>query len=107
MYYFVYHYKHNSPFLTRKVDFVNGIDNLRIKIVKCISALKMKICVDSLQKQTIGLIFNIQNSQSLNWPLPKEEIFQVHGQNRPVISLPVVDFRSQPREMPLTKPLST
>ena len=67
----------------------------------------MKTCVDLLQKQTIDLIFNIQNSQSLNWPLPKEEIFQVHGQNRPVINLPVVDFRSQPREMPLPKPLST
>ena len=49
---------------------------LRINIVKCVGALKMKTCVESLQKQTMGLIFNIQNSQVLNWSLPKEEIFQ-------------------------------
>ena len=36
------------------------IDNPRIKIVKCVGALKMKTCVESLQKQTVGLIFNIK-----------------------------------------------
>ena len=44
----------------------------------------------------MGVIFNIQNS----WSSPTEEIFQVEGQNRPVTNRPVVDFRSQPREMP-------
>ena len=83
------------------------IDNPRIQIVKCVGALKMKTCVESLQKQTMGLIFNIQNSQLLNWSLPTEEIIQVPGQNRPVANLPVVDFRFQPREMPLPKPLNT
>ena len=52
----------------------------------------MKTCVESQQKQTIGLIFNVQNSQLLSWSLPTEEIFQVHGQNRPVANLLAVDF---------------
>ena len=67
----------------------------------------MKKCVETLQKQTMGVIFNRQNSQSLAWSLPTEEIFQVHGQNRPVANLPVVNFRSQPREISLPKPLNT
>ena len=37
-----------------------GIDNPRIQIVKCVGALKMKTCVELLQKQTMGLIFNLQ-----------------------------------------------
>ena len=49
----------------------------------------------------MGLIFNIQNSQFLNWSFPTEEIFQVLSKGRPVANLPAVDFRSQPREMPL------
>ena len=83
------------------------IDNPWIKIVKCVGALKMKTRVESLQEQTMGLIFNIQNYQLLNCSLPAEEIFQVHGQNLPVANLPVVNFRSQPREMPLVNPLNT
>ena len=55
-----------------------------------------KKSVETLQKQTMGLIFNTQNSQLLTRSLPKEEIVQVHGQNRPVANLPIVDFRSQP-----------
>ena len=39
----------------------------RIKIVKCAGSLKTKTCVGSLQKKKLGLIFNIQNSQLLNW----------------------------------------
>ena len=76
-----------------------GIDNPRIQIVKCVGALKMKTCVELLQKQTMGLILNTQNSQFLNWSLPTEEFIQVNGQNRPGASLQVVDFRSQPREI--------
>ena len=67
----------------------------------------MKKCVETLQKQRMGVIFNRQNSQSLAWSLPTEEIFQVHGQNRPVANLLVVNFRSQPREISLPKPLNT
>ena len=60
-----------------------------------------------ITKTTMGVTFNLQNSRLLTLSLPTEEIFQVHGHNRPVANLPVVDFRSQPREMPLPKPLNT
>ena len=60
-----------------------------------------------ITKTTMGVTFNLQNSRLLTLSLPTEEIFQVPGQNRPVANLPVVDFRSQPREMPLPKPLNT
>ena len=40
----------------------------------------------------MGLIFNIQNSQLLNWSLPTDEIFQVHEKNRTVAKIPAVDF---------------
>ena len=69
------------------------IDNPWIRIVQCVGALKMKTCVESLQKHTMGLIFNIQNSQLLNWPLPTDEIFQVHEKNRTVAKIPAVDRR--------------
>ena len=110
-YYFVYHVNTIAFYWQEKSTLLMNenkrIDNPRIQIVKCVGALKMKTCVESLQKQTMGLIFNIQNFQLLNWSLPTEEIIQVNGQNRPVANLPVVNFRSQPREMPLPKPLNT
>ena len=52
---------------------------LRIKIVKCVGPLKMKTYVESLWRQTMGLIFHRQNSPFLNWSLPTEEIFHVHA----------------------------
>ena len=62
------------------------IENLQIKIVKCVGAkAQREKCVGTLQKQTMGIIFNIQNSR-------------IHGQNQPVESLPVANFRSRPRE---------
>ena len=70
------------------------IDNPRLQIAKCVGLLEMKTCVESLQKQTMGLIFNKQNSQLLNYSLSTEEIIQVNGQNRPVANLPEIDFRS-------------
>ena len=39
----------------------------------------MKTCIRTLQKQTVGIVFNKQNSQLLNWSLPTEEISQVHA----------------------------
>ena len=63
----------------------------------------MKNCVETLREQTMSVIFN----KLLVWSLQAEEIFQVHDQNRPVANLPVVDFPSQLREMPLSKPLNT
>ena len=53
------------------------------------------------------IFFNLQNSRLLTLPLPTKEIFQVNGQNRPVANLLFVNFRSQPREMPLPKPPNT
>ena len=46
------------------------------------------------KKQTMGLIFNIQDSELLNWSLPTEEIIQVPGQNRPVANLPAAAARN-------------
>ena len=49
----------------------------------------------------MGLIFNIQDSELLNWSLPTEiswllieEIIQVPGQNRPVANLPAAAARN-------------
>ena len=61
--------------------------------------------VESLQKQTMGVTFNLQNSKLLTVSLPTEGIFSVTRPNWPVANRPVVCFRTQPREMPLPKPL--
>ena len=51
----------------------------------------MKTSVESLQKQTVGLIFNIKKkSQLLNWSLLTEKKF---SGTRAVANLPAVDFR--------------
>ena len=51
----------------------------------------MKTSVESLKKQTVGLIFNIKKkSQLLNWSLPTEK--NLSG-TRAVANLPAVDFR--------------
>ena len=59
------------------------------------------------KKKTMSVMLKTQNSQVLGRYLPEKEIFQVRDQTRPVANLPVVDFRSQPREMPSPKPLNT
>ena len=42
------------------------IDNPQIKIAKCVGAkAQREKCVGTLQKQTMGIIFNIQNFQLL------------------------------------------
>ena len=63
----------------------------------------MKKCVESLQKQTVGLIFNIRNSQLLTLSLPTEEFLQIHGESHPVANLLDVNFRSHPRENAISK----
>ena len=96
--------KKNSTLLTYENK---RIDKSRIKIVQYVGAkAQAEKSGATLQKQTVGVIFNIQNSQLLTWSLPIEEIFRVHGQNRLEANLSAVDFRSQPREMPLPKPLN-
>ena len=44
-------------------------------------------------KQTMGLIFNIQNSQLLNWSSPTQESFQVQEKGRTLANLAAVGFR--------------
>ena len=53
-----------------------------------------------ITKTTIVVILNLPNSHLLTLSLPTEEVFQVNGQNRSVANLPVVEFHSQPKEMP-------
>ena len=60
-----------------------------------------------ITKTTIVVILNLPNSHLLTLSLPTEEVFQVNGQNRSVANLPVVEFHSQPKEMPTPKPLNT
>ena len=60
-----------------------------------------------ITKTTMVIIFNLKNSHLLTLSLPKQKVFQVNDQNRPVANLPVVDFHSQPREMLTPKPLNT
>ena len=69
--------------------------------------LKRRKCVETLQKQTLDVIFNTLNSHLLSRSLPTEEIFQVNGQNRRVAIPPVFEFPSQPRERLLPRPLRT
>ena len=60
-----------------------------------------------ITKTKMVAIFNLQNSHLLTMSLPKEEVFQVKGQNRLVANLPVVDFHSQTWEILTPKPLNT
>ena len=112
--YFFYYYIHTitiPPLLTRQLNFISElkqkVDNPRIKIVKYVGARtqdeKMRWNTAKTNRRNFKYI---KNSQLLTWSLPTEEIFQVHGQNRPVANRPAVDFRSQPRERPLPKPLN-
>ena len=58
-----------------------------------------------ITKTTMVVIVNLPNSHLLTLSLPTE-VFQVNGQNQLLANLPVVDFHSQPKEMPTPKPLS-
>ena len=76
-------------------------------LIALVLRLKRRKCVETLQKQTMDVIFNTLNSHLLSRSLPTEEIFQVNGQNRRVANPPVVEFPSQPRERLLPRPLRT
>ena len=100
--------KHNRPLLGRKVDFLkNEIIGFTIRKKKSYSAsaikLKMKKSVEPLQKQKMGVAFFSQNSQLLTFSYQPKKCFHVNGRNRPVANLSVVDFRSQPQEIPLPR----
>ena len=69
--------------------------------------LKWKNALNHDYKNNNGRNFYLPNSHLLTFSLPTEEVFQVNGQNRLMANLPVVDFHSQPKEMPTPKPLNT
>ena len=60
--FFVYHINTTALYWQEKLTFLMNenkrINNPWIRVVKCVDAFKMKISVESLQKQTVGLIFN-------------------------------------------------
>ena len=58
-------------------------------------------------KNNNGHNFQLKKSHLLTLSSPTEEVFEVNSQNQPVANLQVVDFHSQPREMPTPKPLNT
>ena len=66
-----------------------SIDNPRIKIVKSVGA----------KAQDVKMRWYKNNN--------RRSFFLTDKRNRHVANLPVVDFRSQLREMPLPKPLNT
>ena len=45
-----------------------------------------------ITKTIMVVIFNLQNSHLFTLSLPKEDVFQVNGQNRLVANLPFADF---------------
>ena len=66
------------------------IDNPWIRVVKCVDALKMKTCLEGLQKQTVGLISNIKKFTVIEFcPYRQKKSFRY----RTVANLPTFDFR--------------
>ena len=82
--FFVYDINTTALYWQEKSTFLMNenkrINNPWIRVLKCVDTLKMKTSVESLQKQTVGLIFNIKKNHS-NWigPYRQKKIFQVHG----------------------------
>ena len=62
--FFVYHINTKALYWQEKSPLLMNenkrIDNPWIRVVKCVDALKMKTCLEWLQKQTLGLISNIK-----------------------------------------------
>ena len=53
-----------------------------IKIVKSVGAKALdEKCVETIQNQIMGVIFNIQNSQAVIWFLPTEKSFRYMGKS--------------------------
>ena len=69
------------------------IDSPRKKVVKCVGdRAHEEKCVESLKKQTMGVTFNLQNSQLLTFPCRLPKFIQVHSQTRLVANLPLSIF---------------
>ena len=66
--FFVYDINTTALYWQEKSTFLMNenkrINNPWIRVLKCVDTLKMKTSVESLQKQTVGLIFNLKNSHS-------------------------------------------
>ena len=83
--FFVYHINTTALYWHIKSTFLMNenkrINNPWIRVLKCVDTLKMKTSVESLQKQTVGLIFNIKKKNHSYWigPYRQKKIFQVHG----------------------------
>ena len=98
--------KHNSPSLTRKVNYLTNenkrIDNPQIKIVKYVGAK-----VQDEKYVEYGRNFQYKKLLVIDFVLTDRGNLSGTRLKRPVANLSVVAFRSQPREMPLPKPLNT
>ena len=92
--FFVYHistkalyWQEKSPLL---INENRRIDNPWIRVVKCVDALKMKTCLEWLQKQTVGLISNIKKFTVIELVLADR---RNPSGTRTVANLPTFDFR--------------
>ena len=67
--FFVYDINTTALYWQEKSTFLMNenkrINNPWIRVVKCVDALKMKTSVESLQKQTVGLIFNTKKKNTV------------------------------------------
>ena len=105
-------YKLNGPLMedkpTSSINENKWIDNPRMdRRVRWRWLLIWKSALNHYCKNNNGRNFNLQNSYLLTLSLPTVGVFQVNGQNRPEVNLPVVDFPFQPSEMLTPKPLNT
>ena len=105
-YYFVYHINAIALYWEEKPTSLmhenKWPDNPRITIIECVGAHPEdgKVRWIVITKTTMIVIFNLQSSHLLTLSIPTKEVFQLNGQNRPMANLAIVDFHSQPREMP-------
>ena len=92
--FFVYHINTKALYWQEKSTLLMNenkrIDNPWIRVVKCVDALKMKTCLEWLQKQTVGLISNIKKFTVIELVLTDRR--NLSG-TRTVANLPTFDFR--------------
>ena len=92
--FFVYHINTKALYWQEKSPLLMNenkrIDNPWIRVVKCVDALKMKTCLEWLQKQTVGLISNIKKFTVIELVLTDR---RNPSGSRTVANLPTFDFR--------------
>ena len=105
-------YKHTSPLLGRKANFVDEWKQMNQQStnnnhrVHWHLLLRWKNALNHNYKNNNAHNFQFTNSHLLTLSLSTEEVFQINGQNWPVANLLVVNFHSQTREMLTPKPLT-